>query len=326
VRTVLPVQPKLYEHKNFGSPFDESDSDLVLRSSDNVDFMVHKTILRIASPFFRTMFSLPQNADATSDDTELVDGLICIHMSEDSGTLSRLLSFIYPSSLLLPTTFTETAFLLSAFQKFELDTRLPLLKRALKDEPSCSVTGANAFETFFLSYRLGLKEETVTSAILTLQNELKLSALPEIEDGANGSVLLVLHRHRLDCKRAVLAYLSKIRDGLELPTTPNNRMHYQRLKIFRIDGPSESLNSMPSWWISYFSNGIADLTKAAPSSLKIAGILSKEKFKNAFTTRNYRVIRTGRQAIDDSTAAGFVWDSIRKGITRIIDHVAIPSI
>ncbi|KAJ7750603.1 hypothetical protein B0H16DRAFT_1318583 [Mycena metata] len=40
-------------------PFDES-TDAILRSSDDLDFPVHRAVLSLASPFFRDMFSIPQ--------------------------------------------------------------------------------------------------------------------------------------------------------------------------------------------------------------------------------------------------------------------------
>ncbi|KAJ7648054.1 hypothetical protein FB45DRAFT_1052422 [Roridomyces roridus] len=43
-------------------PFDDSSADVILRSSDGVDFHVHRLILSIASPFFKQMFTLPQPA------------------------------------------------------------------------------------------------------------------------------------------------------------------------------------------------------------------------------------------------------------------------
>ncbi|EIM87829.1 uncharacterized protein STEHIDRAFT_55219, partial [Stereum hirsutum FP-91666 SS1] len=44
----------------FGSPFDDDDADLILRSSDSVDFPVHQAFLSKASSFFKLMLSLPQ--------------------------------------------------------------------------------------------------------------------------------------------------------------------------------------------------------------------------------------------------------------------------
>ncbi|KAI9064030.1 hypothetical protein FKP32DRAFT_1531144, partial [Trametes sanguinea] len=49
------------------SPFDQPSADIVIRSSDSVDFHVHTQILAQASPFFATMLSLPQPSHQRSD-------------------------------------------------------------------------------------------------------------------------------------------------------------------------------------------------------------------------------------------------------------------
>lgn len=41
------------------SPFDDSNADIIFRSSDNTDFRVHTSIMSLASPFFHDMFTLP---------------------------------------------------------------------------------------------------------------------------------------------------------------------------------------------------------------------------------------------------------------------------
>jgi len=41
-------------------PPDVSDASLVIRSSDFVNFRVHKTVFAAASPFFKDLLSLPQ--------------------------------------------------------------------------------------------------------------------------------------------------------------------------------------------------------------------------------------------------------------------------
>ncbi|EPS96062.1 hypothetical protein FOMPIDRAFT_17317, partial [Fomitopsis schrenkii] len=45
-------------------------ADIVLRTADGTDFYVHKTILRMSSTFFQTMFSLPQPNAPARDSTE----------------------------------------------------------------------------------------------------------------------------------------------------------------------------------------------------------------------------------------------------------------
>ncbi|KAI0071799.1 hypothetical protein K474DRAFT_1712159 [Panus rudis PR-1116 ss-1] len=75
-----------------GAPFDDADADIVLRSCDNVDFLVSKVILKVASPFFADMFTLRQ---PTSDEPALLTRPV-IDMEEDAATLDCLLRLCYP--------------------------------------------------------------------------------------------------------------------------------------------------------------------------------------------------------------------------------------
>ncbi|OBZ74922.1 hypothetical protein A0H81_05181 [Grifola frondosa] len=51
------------------SPFDRADADIILRSSDGVDFRAHKTLLALSSPLFDGMFNVPQPATLANEDT-----------------------------------------------------------------------------------------------------------------------------------------------------------------------------------------------------------------------------------------------------------------
>lgn len=74
-------------------PYDEtSDGDVILKSSDEVLFRVHKVILSLASPFFRDMFSLPQTVTPSDGPSNAP----IIPFSESSETIDTLLRFIYP--------------------------------------------------------------------------------------------------------------------------------------------------------------------------------------------------------------------------------------
>ncbi|KAF7974689.1 hypothetical protein HWV62_11459 [Athelia sp. TMB] len=75
------------------SPFDDADADVILRSSDHVDFRAFKVFLSFGSPFFRDMFRLPQSA---ADDSESRDGLPVISVPEAARTLQTLLTMCYP--------------------------------------------------------------------------------------------------------------------------------------------------------------------------------------------------------------------------------------
>ena len=89
-------------------PFDVSDTNLIIRSSDNLDYRVHKTILAMASPFFKDLLSLPQPSDG-----EVVDGLPVVQFSESSELLNTLISILYPVPTVIPNSHEKVLYLLT---------------------------------------------------------------------------------------------------------------------------------------------------------------------------------------------------------------------
>ncbi|KZT01599.1 uncharacterized protein LAESUDRAFT_455627 [Laetiporus sulphureus 93-53] len=74
-------------------PFNDQDADLIIRSSDQVHFHVHKLILAKASPVFRDMMTLPQSSTGSEGlDPPVVD------VTEHSKTLDMLLCLSYPTT------------------------------------------------------------------------------------------------------------------------------------------------------------------------------------------------------------------------------------
>ncbi|GJE91290.1 hypothetical protein PsYK624_074390 [Phanerochaete sordida] len=74
-------------------PFNKAAADLVLRSSDNVDFHVRRAILAEASPVFEDMLSLPQPPSASSSSAA---GSPVVALTEPARTLDALLRLCYP--------------------------------------------------------------------------------------------------------------------------------------------------------------------------------------------------------------------------------------
>jgi BTB/POZ domain len=83
-------------------PFDVPDANLIIRSSDHVDFRVHKPALALSSPFFKDLLSLPQPYDG-----ETVDGLPMVQFSEDSELLNSLFSMPYPLRPVIPNSYDK---------------------------------------------------------------------------------------------------------------------------------------------------------------------------------------------------------------------------
>jgi hypothetical protein len=87
--------------------FDVPDANIIIRSSDFVDFRVHKSVLTMTSPFFNDLLSLPQPSDS-----ETFDGLPVIQLSEDSEILNTLVSLLYPVRTVIPSSYEKVLYLL----------------------------------------------------------------------------------------------------------------------------------------------------------------------------------------------------------------------
>ena len=73
------------------SPFHEESADVILRSSNGVNFFAHKIILSLASPIFSDMFSIPQPSTGGQEATRPI-----VDVTEDDLVLDSLLRYIYP--------------------------------------------------------------------------------------------------------------------------------------------------------------------------------------------------------------------------------------
>ncbi|TFY80111.1 hypothetical protein EWM64_g3903 [Hericium alpestre] len=110
----------------FGLPFDDSDADVIFRSSDQVDFYLYKNVLAKSSPVFKEMFSIPQSLPA--DDTKRTrDPRPIVNMAENSLTISSLLAFCYPTTRPQLEGLEEISAVLAAAKKYEMElSNIPL--------------------------------------------------------------------------------------------------------------------------------------------------------------------------------------------------------
>ena len=99
-------QAQIYSATSPVEPFDVPDANLIIRSSDNIDFRVHKSLLVMTSPFFKDLLSLPQPSDG-----ETVDGLHIIQLPETSELLNSLLSILYPVRTVMPSSYEKVLYL-----------------------------------------------------------------------------------------------------------------------------------------------------------------------------------------------------------------------
>ncbi|KAF9240600.1 hypothetical protein BU15DRAFT_73831 [Melanogaster broomeanus] len=140
-------------------PFDNVDADVVLRSSDNVDFRVFKIILSLASLVFKDMFTLPQ------PDSQPPTSPSVIPVSESSAILAALLSLCYPGTTPTFNSFKEARAVADAAVKYDMS---PVMQH-LKDLIASCYVESSPLPLYALCCRLGWKELAERAARQTLK-------------------------------------------------------------------------------------------------------------------------------------------------------------
>ena len=185
------------------APFDHAKADIILRSSDNVDFRVFKLFLSLASPFFETLFDIPQPAEEVGDQ-EVKDGLAVVCVTEDSKTLDALLRFCYPCTLAddpKMEVLQDAADILEAARKYSLDVIETKARQAFANP---KILEAEPLRCFAIAHRGRLREETLLAATYTLTQPLVPSWFQEI-DLITATDLLSLLTYHKKCGDAVYA-------------------------------------------------------------------------------------------------------------------------
>ena len=153
------------------APFDHSKGDIILRSSDGINFRVIKLFLSLASPFFETLFSIPQPAEANGDQ-EVRDGLAVIPVTEDSKTLDSLLRFCYPCTFAGDPKIEglkDAMDVLEAARKYSLDI---IEEKARQAIVTPKMLEAEPLQCFAVACQGRLREETLLAAKYTLTQPL----------------------------------------------------------------------------------------------------------------------------------------------------------
>lgn len=119
------------------APFNKLHADIILRTSDNVDFHIWKGILIEASPVFADMFALGARGEKkpvldpespTNDKPTGEEHTIVIHILERSDVLDLLLRMCYPPPRATFPTLDVLKPVLAAAYKYQMDAVLEVLK------------------------------------------------------------------------------------------------------------------------------------------------------------------------------------------------------
>jgi hypothetical protein len=107
--------------------FCADDADVVIRVADTLDFRVHKLMLSLVSPFFKTMFTVPQPPTDTPDTLPHID----VH--ESVKAWENILRTIYPMPNPVIDDLHDLESLLLAATKYEMQSVIDAYKMKFED-------------------------------------------------------------------------------------------------------------------------------------------------------------------------------------------------
>ncbi|KZP19337.1 hypothetical protein FIBSPDRAFT_564652 [Athelia psychrophila] len=252
------------------SPFDDPKADVILRSSDNVDFRCYKILLSLTSTFFERMFSLPQ---AIMEDGILMkDGLQIVPMEEKALILEAVLRLCHPSS-------TRNPLILELDDiKSVYDTARKYVMEDVEETIRNTLISAQLLEqapmrVFGIACALRLGAEAQIAAAATLESDLgDLVYFPELEYLSGGEIYH-LQRYHKACRKVVQEVIGNVRQLKPVEATISYRW-------FTCREPSDTCPflSLPSnlaevqaakWWICDYLFPCQMALKIAPMGKKV---------------------------------------------------------
>jgi len=177
-----------------------SNADVILQSSDLIDFHVHRSALVASSPFFRDMFSLPQPQHSSG---ESLDGLSVVPCSEDAEVLNGLISVLYAVPPEIPDSNNSILALLAAAQKYDMVTVQSSIRAEISRRDLLSPTGSEAFRVYAIACSKRLIPEMESTARLTLEYPLTFESVGEAMRSFEGCALHDLADFHWHCKNTL---------------------------------------------------------------------------------------------------------------------------
>lgn len=225
-------------------------ADVIVRSSDDIDFYVSCYFLSYASPVFEGLFSIPSPPNPEDND-EIKDGLPILKLAEDSLILERILLLCYPMNIanledVFVSDVEDATSLLLAVEKYDMVDSGKRLRRLLLE---CPFLRADPMHAFAVGSRL--KHAEVTKIAARYLSE-AIFAHPHHEnpDYENFTYLQLIkgRNYHKKCAQAVSTAVKKmeIKGDVLFTFTPSD--NHKDVCQYENGGPRMWFN----WWATYF--------------------------------------------------------------------------
>jgi len=222
-----------------------SNADVILRSSDLINFYVHRSTLATSSPFFCDMFSLPQPQPSLN---ESLDGLPVIDSPEDAEILNSLISILYPVSPEIPDSSDSILTLLSAAQKYDMVAVQSSIRAEISRRKLLLPTGCEAFRVYAMACSKRLIPEMESTARLTLEYPMTFESIGEAMRSFEGCALHDLADFHWRCKSTLSRHFQLL-SGVKYPSS------YSRIWVgcptVCTPEPKRDEGRLPTWLESF---------------------------------------------------------------------------
>ncbi|TFY63455.1 hypothetical protein EVG20_g6306 [Dentipellis fragilis] len=242
------------------TPLDGLEADIILRSSDSVDFRTHKCILVIVSPVFRTFFQATQMQDrsitgsAQSGNSNWEGGLPVLRLPGDGQTLQFLLSTILPIPIVYPTSFRNALSAIDAAEDYKIAGASNKLRELIQGhEPYSTINPDKALRAYGQACLYRLEKRALTAAALILHSNRRLVDYGRGLEYVGSMALSALVEYRRNVVAAVVTLLEEIRSAK--PLGPD--LHYS--VMWKCE------EHAPPWWPVYWTT-IIDSVKSDSST------------------------------------------------------------
>ncbi|THV02525.1 hypothetical protein K435DRAFT_717008 [Dendrothele bispora CBS 962.96] len=257
--------------------FNDADADVILRSSDNVDFRAHKCLLSFASSMFHGMFTLPLPNDPVP--SEIKDGIPLISMTEDSRTTEKLLMFCHPSYAPTLDSLDDIKSVLVAATKYEM---AGIRKRASR-YLSHFIT-SEPLRIYCIACKFGLEEEAKLAAKQLLASPMFPRHYIKELDYVPATALHRLEEYHYNCQKAAKEVTCRGKSGEGEGIDPKNPFRFKATcstcpssnRALVISRNGSQWISWSSWWREYMKDvAVALQERPCGATVKNSDLLNR---------------------------------------------------
>ncbi|KIP07425.1 hypothetical protein PHLGIDRAFT_127633 [Phlebiopsis gigantea 11061_1 CR5-6] len=246
-------RPSTKHYTHAAEPFNTAHADIVLRSSDLVEFRVNSSILTLTSSPWEAKIQSMQGSTQCQRDQK---GRLIMNVSEDSNTLDLLLRIVYPTHTPPIETVWDAFSVLEAARKYEMIHATKTAKKAI-----AGFAESMPLRVYAVAAKREWDQEMRAAALASLHHAIPEVYVQELEDLRAGVYYRLLAYHRV-CGKAAVALVTDLSWMGEIAL----KTDWQPCWATCANTACRRVNSQPSTWFQQYVGAVTQAIRAQPRS------------------------------------------------------------